>query len=81
MRSRCIALLLLALCLTIAAAPGEKLIAEWDFSQRTDADIAGKFTGGFCRGTATITDGWLGNPEPYADKPSGYQVGKSIHPE
>ena len=81
MSHRFLPLCFMLICLTVAAAPGEKLLAEWDFSKRTDADLAGKFTGGFCRGTATITDGWLGNPQPYSDKPSGYQVGKTIYPE
>ncbi|MBO4344676.1 MAG: hypothetical protein J5833_02900, partial [Victivallales bacterium] len=71
----------MALCVAAIAAPGERLVAEWDFSKRTDADLAGKFTGGFCRGTAAIKDGWLGDESKYSDTASGYQVGNKIYPE
>ena len=73
--------ILLVICAALSAAPGERLIAEWDFAKKADSDLAGNFPEGFCRGKAKITDGWLEDTSAYSNVPSGYQVGKEIYPE
>ncbi len=73
--------ILLIICAALFAAPGERLVAEWDFGKNVESDVAGKFTGGFCRGAAKIVDGYLCNDSEFTDTSSGYQVGNKIHPE
>ena len=80
MKHRCI-LILLLVGMSLIAAPGERLVAEWDFGKKADSDVAGNFPGGFCRGNAKIVDGWLGDDAKYSDANSGYQVSNKIHPE
>ena len=60
--------ILLISCAAIHAAQGEKLVAEWDFGKRTDADVAGKITGGKVRGNSAIVDGWLTMTSGHDDK-------------
>ncbi|MBQ7652412.1 MAG: hypothetical protein IJS15_15750 [Victivallales bacterium] len=72
---------MLLVAVGLIAAPGERLVAEWDFGKKTDSDVDGKFPGGFCRGNAKIVDGWLGDDAKYSDTNSGYQVSNKIHPE
>ncbi|MBO4345738.1 MAG: hypothetical protein J5833_08275, partial [Victivallales bacterium] len=67
-------------CITLAA-PGEKLVAEWDFGKRTDADVAGKITGGKVRGNSSVVDGWLTMTPGHDDKAEGFIVSDKAVPE
>ena len=61
---------------------GESLLAEWDFSVKTDATLDGKITDGFVRGKTVVEGGWLVIPNGTGNmEPQGFQVSKSVHPE
>ena len=64
----------LTLCTLAFAVPGEKLVAEWDFSVKADSAKDGGYAGGVLRGETKIVDGWLTPTPGYADKPEGYCV-------
>ena len=72
---------MLLICAVLGAAPNEKLVAEWDFGKRTDADVAGKFTGGKVRGNSRIVDGWLTMSSGHDDKAEGFITSDKPYPE
>ncbi|MBR4673858.1 MAG: hypothetical protein IKP00_05270 [Victivallales bacterium] len=67
----------LTICTLAFAVPGENLVAEWDFSVKTDSAKDGSYAGGVLRGETKIVDGWLTPAPGFADKPEGY----CVHPK
>ncbi|MBQ9367091.1 MAG: hypothetical protein IJT83_04870, partial [Victivallales bacterium] len=65
---------LLTICTLAFAIHGERLVAEWDFSVKTDSAKDGSYPGGKFRGSTKVIDGWLTPAPGYEDKAEGYNA-------